>query len=162
MKKGIKQEVQNEEALEKFIEKVDVEKINAIKKEIEDYKKSLDGKEYAVALDKKNLLTFELFMKERVEWRAKESLGVKEIIKRIEACKKEGIQNGVCYFTNLEVEASHYFLMKWEGKGTKEIDQFITLWKIFEESLTLIHQDNAKMEEFKKLLAAAEQGIELE
>lgn len=158
----ISNEAQNEKTLEKFIKKVDSVKIEKIKKELENYKKSLDGKEYAVALDSKLLSEFEVYMTEKVEWKAKESLGVKEILKRIESCKKEGIKDGICYFTNLEVEASHYFLMKWEGKGSKEIDKFITLWKVFEESLTLIYQDNAKVKDLEKELAAAEQGIEAE
>jgi hypothetical protein len=151
----------NEEALEKFISKVDQEKVSSLKKEIEEYKESLSGKEYAVSIDKNILARFEKFMKQEVQWRSKEALGVLEIIKRIESIKKEGIKDGVGYFTNLEVEASHYFILKWEGKGEKEIADFITLWKTFEETLMLIHQDNAKFENLKKQLQAAEQGIEL-
>lgn len=153
---------QNEENLEKFISKVDQEKVESIKKDLEDYKSSLKDKEYAVSMDKDLLRRFERFMKEEVEWRSKEALGVTEILKRIEAVKKEGIKSGVAYFTNLEVEASHYFLMKWNGKGSSEINDFISLWKTFEESLTLIQQDNIVLKDLEKQLAAAEQGIELE
>ena len=152
----------NEETLEKFINNVDQEKVSSLKKEIEEYKASLSGKEYAVSLDKNILARFEKFMKQEVQWRSKEALGVLEILKRIESIKKEGIKDGVGYFTNLEVEASHYFILKWEGKGEKEIADFVTLWKTFEETLMLIHQDNAKFENLKKQLQAAEQGIELE
>ena len=152
----------NEETLEKFISNVDQEKVSNLKKEIEEYKASLSGKEYAVSLDKNILARFEKFMKQEVQWRSKEALGVLEILKRIESIKKEGIKDGVGYFTNLEVEASHYFILKWEGKGEKEIADFVTLWKTFEETLMLIHQDNAKFENLKKQLQAAEQGIELE
>jgi len=152
----------NEETLEKFISNVDQEKVSSLKKEIEEYKASLSGKEYAVSLDKNILARFEKFMKQEVQWRSKEALGVLEILKRIESIKKEGIKDGVGYFTNLEVEASHYFILKWEGKGEKEIADFVTLWKTFEETLMLIHQDNAKFENLKKQLQAAEQGIELE
>ena len=152
----------NEEVLEKFISKVDQEKVSSLKKEIEEYKESLSGKEYAVSIDKNILARFEKFMKQEVQWRSKEALGVLEILKRIESIKKEGIKDGVGYFTNLEVEASHYFILKWEGKGEKEIADFVTLWKTFEETLMLIHQDNAKFENLKKQLQAAEQGIELE
>jgi hypothetical protein len=152
----------NEETLEKFIRNVDQEKVENLKKEVEEYKSSLSGKEYAVSLDKNILARFEKFMKQEVQWRSKEALGVLEILKRIESIKKEGIKDGVGYFTNLEVEASHYFILKWEGKGEKEIADFVTLWKTFEETLMLIHQDNAKFENLKKQLQAAEQGIELE
>jgi hypothetical protein len=152
---------QTEAALEKFISKVDTVKVDSIKKKIDAYVNELKDKEYALSMDSKKLSTFETFMSEQVEWRSKEALGVKEILRRLDEVKKEGIQNGAIYFTNLEVEASHYFLMKWNGKGSKEVDLFISLWKTFEESLILVQQDNAKMEELKKELSAAEQGLEL-
>jgi len=97
-----------------------------------------------------------------VEWRSKEALGVTEILKRIEAVKKEGIKDGVAYLTNLEVEASHYFLMKWSGKGASEVKDFISLWKTFEETLALIQQDNAVVKDLEQQLAAAEQGVVIE
>jgi len=153
---------QNEENLEKFISKVDQEKVESIKNDLENYKTSLKDKEYAVSMSKDLLARFEKFMNEEVEWRSKEALGVTEIIKRISSIKKEGIKSGVVYFTNLEVEASHYFLMKWSGKGSEGINDFITLWKTFEETLVLIQQDNIVLKDLEKQLAAAEQGIELE
>lgn len=155
-------EMQNEEQLDKFITKVDQEKVESIKEDLENYKSSLKDKEYALSMDQNLLKKFENFMREEVEWRAKEALGVVEILKRIEAVKKEGIKDGVVYFTNLEIEASHYFLMKWNGKGEDGINDFISLWKTFEESLTLIQQDNLVLKDLEKQLAAAEQGIELE
>ena len=162
MAKKNQEAVAQEEALEKFISKVDTKKVESLKKQIEDYKNSLQGKEYAVSMDSGTLRRFEIFMREEVQWRSKEALGVMEILKRIQSVKKEGIKDGVGYFTNLEVEASHYFILKWEGKGEKEINDFISLWKTFEETLALIHQDNAKLKELEKQLQAAEQGIELE
>jgi hypothetical protein len=155
-------EAQNEAILDKFINKVDTEKVQSIKNDLDGYKESLKDKEYALSMSKDLLNRFEKFMKEEVEWRSKEALGVTEILKRIEAVKKEGIKDGVVYFTNLEIEASHYFLMKWNGKGSSEIGDFISLWKTFEESLTLIQQDNIVLKDLEKQLAAAEQGIELE
>jgi hypothetical protein len=109
-------EDQNEAVLEKFISNVDQEKVESIRKDLEGYKNSLKDKEYAVSMDKDLLRRFEQFMREDVEWRSKEALGVMEILKRIDSIKKEGIKDGVAYLTNLEVEASHYFLMKWAGK----------------------------------------------
>jgi hypothetical protein len=153
---------ENEQALEKFVSKVDTEKVETLKTQIEEHKKSLKNKEYAVSMDKSILARFEKFMRTEVEWRSKEALGVTEIIKRIESIKKEGIKDGVAYFTNLEVEASHYFILKWSGKGEKEINDFVSLWKTFEETLALIQQDNFFLKNLEKDLAAAEQGIEAE
>lgn len=155
-------EAQNEANLEKFISNVDQEKVASIKKDLEDFKKSLTNKEYAVSMDAALLKRFDNFMNEEVEWRSKEALGVTEIIKRIEAIKKEGIKDGVAYLTNLEVEASHYFIMKWAGKGASEVKDFISLWKTFEETLALIQQDNAVVKDLEQQLAAAEQGLSIE
>jgi hypothetical protein len=155
-------EEQNEAILDKFITNVDQEKVDSIRKDLEDFKKSLTNKEYAVSMDAKLLKRFDSFMNEEVEWRSKEALGVTEILKRIEAVKKEGIKDGVAYLTNLEVEASHYFLMKWSGKGSSEVKSFISLWKTFEETLALIQQDNAVVKDLEQQLAAAEQGLVIE
>ena len=152
---------ENEKVLEKYIDKVDQKKVEDLKKKIEESKKSLQGKEYAVSMNAGILDRFEIFMRNEVEWRSKEALGVTEILKRIDFIKKEGLKDGVGYFTNLEVEASHYFILKWNGKGEKEINDFITLWKTFEETLMLIHQDNSKLKDLEQEFSAAEQGIEL-
>jgi hypothetical protein len=155
-------EAQNEAKLEKFISNVDTEKVKSIKDDLENYKASLKNKEYAVSMSDTLLHRFDVYMNEEVQWRSKEALGVKEIIKRIDEVKSEGIKDGVVYFTNLEVEASHYFVLKMEGKGKGEIDSFVSLWKTFEETLALIQQDNLVVKDLEQQLAAAEQGIELE
>jgi hypothetical protein len=85
-------EVQNEANLEKFISNVDQEKVASIRKDLEDFKKSLTNKEYAVSMDAALLKRFDNFMNEEVEWRSKEALGVTEIIKRIEAIKKKELR----------------------------------------------------------------------
>jgi hypothetical protein len=156
------EELANEEKIEQVFQKIDQEKLDELTKELDEVITELDGKEYAVSMDANILKSFEKFMNEKVEWRSKEALGVKEILKRVEKVKKEGIKDGVCYFTNLEIEASHYFIMKWSGTGSKEIDQFVTLWKTFEESLILVQQDNIRKNNLEKELAAAAQGISAE
>lgn len=153
------EELINEEKIEQVFLKIDQEKIDQLTKELDEVISELNGKEYAVSMDQKTLKSFENFMNEKVEWRSKEALGIREIMKRIENVKKEGIKDGVCYFTNLEIEASHYFIMKWNGTGSKEIDQFVTLWKTFEESLILVQQDNIRKNNLEKELAAVSQGI---
>jgi hypothetical protein len=155
-------EAQNEATLEKYISKIDTVKVESIKKDLENYKASLKDKEYAVSMSDSLLHRFENYMREEVQWRSKEALGVKEILKRINEVKSEGIKDGVVYFTNLEVEASHYFVLKMEGRGEKEIESFVTLWKTLEETLMLIQQDNMVVKDLEQQLAAAEQGIEIE
>jgi hypothetical protein len=155
-------EIDNEEKIDLVFQKIDQKKVDQLTQELDELIAELDGKEYAVSLNENTLRDFENFMNKKVTWRSKESLGVKEILRRIEKVKKEGIKGGVCYFTNLEIEASHYFLMKWEGQGSKEVDQFISLWKTFEESLILVQQDNMKKNNLEKELAAVSQGIATE
>jgi hypothetical protein len=153
------EELVNDEKIEKVFQKIDQERVDQLTKELDEVIEELSGKEYAVSVDENTLKSFEKFLTEKVEWRSKEALGVKEILKRIEKIKKEGIKDGVCYFTNLEIEASHYFIMRWNGTGSKDIDQFIALWKTFEESLILVQQDNMRKNNIEKELAAASQGI---
>jgi hypothetical protein len=152
----------NEEKIEQVFQKIDQEKVDQLTQELDQVIAELDNKEYAVSMDSNTLKSFEKFLNEKVEWRSKEALGVKEILKRVEKIKKEGIKDGVCYFTNLEIEASHYFILKWSGVGSKEIEQFISLWKTFEETLVLVQQDNMRKNNLEKELAAASQGISAE
>lgn len=156
------EEMANEEKIEQVFQKIDQEKIDKLTKELDEVISELNGKEYAVSMETKTLKSLEKFMNEKVQWRSKEALGVKEILKRIESVKKEGIKDGVCYFTNLEIEATHYFIMKWEGKGSEEIENFVALWKTFEESLILVQQDNVRKNNLEKELAAISQGISAE
>ena len=156
------QELENEAVLESYLSKVDQNKVENLKKEIEKYKKDLTGKEYAVPMSAKGLELYEKYMTENVEWRGKEGLGVIEISKRIQSIKKEGLKDEVCYMSNLEIEASHYFLMKWNGKGTEGVEDYIKLLRGFEESLMLIQQDNLNLKEIEQKLSAAEQGLELQ
>ena len=48
-----------------------------------------------------------------------------------------------------------------EGTGESRIDNFVALWKTFEETLVLIQQDNVVVKDLEQQLAAAEQGLEL-
>lgn len=141
---------------------VDEDKVNSLSKKYEEYRKSLEDKEYATSLTEDQLERFEKYASEEVIWKGKEALGVVEIMKKIKSAKKEGRKNGVYYFNNLVVEASHYFLNKWEGKGEKDAKEFVAIIRSFEETLSLIREDNKKAEEMKKELAAAQQGLELE
>lgn len=141
---------------------VNEEKVSMLQKKFDEFQKSLEGKEYAISLKESQLDRFSRYVSDEISWKGKEALGVVEIMKRVRAAKKEGIKSGVYYFTALEIEASHYFLNKFEGKGEKEAKDFISMIKAFEESLSLIREDNQSLEKIKKELAAAQQGIELE
>jgi hypothetical protein len=146
-------EAQNEATLEKYISKVDTVKVESIKKDLENYKASLKDKEYAVSMSDSLLHRFENYMREEVQWRSKEALGVKEILKRINEVKSEGIKDGVVYFTNLEVEASHYFVLKMEGIGEKEIESFRKTVKALQSDPDFIRKRNEGVRNSEKLKA---------
>jgi hypothetical protein len=156
----VAKKVENDEVIQMI--KVDEDKVETLSKKYIEYCDSLENKEYAVALTEEQLGKLSTYISEEVSWKGKEALGVVEILKRISIVEKEGRKNGVYYFASLEVEASHYFINKMEGKGQKYAKEFVALIKSFEETLSLIQEDSKKAEHMKKELAAAQQGIELE
>jgi glutaredoxin 2 len=72
----------------------------------------------------------------------------------------DGIKNNVIFMSALEIEATHYFLNKFTGKGDSLAKDFIKIFKSFEQSLNNIGQDNKELDDLRKDLSAAQQGIE--
>ena len=137
---------------------IDEEKVESLKKEIEAKAADLSKKVYAVGFGTSELEIFEEFIN-NVQWKGKEALGILEISKKIDFIKNEGIKNGVVFFTALEIEASHYFLNKYENKGKGSASEFIRIFKALEQALSGVHIDNRDYENLKKELAATEQGL---
>jgi hypothetical protein len=151
--------IQNPEAI---LARVDDKKVTELKAKLEAYKKSLTEKEYALAINEEQLLAIRDFMNEEVSWKGQEAFGIVKIAKALTDANTEGINNGVVYFSNLVIEATHYFLNRWEGKGVKQASIVNDLINTFSETLTMVHQDNLLIKDFEKEIAAAEQGIEAE
>jgi hypothetical protein len=61
----------------------------------------------------------------------------------------------------LPLEATHYFLSKSKGTGLKSAEDFIKLFKAFDQALSDAKEDAATVKELEKQLAAAMQGISL-
>ena len=140
--------------------KIDQKKLDKIQKDLEDMKLEISTKEYLVKMDIDTLEFLENFMNFKVSWKGKEALGVSEILKKIDQIKKEDIKNNSVFMTNLQIEATHYFLTKYEGNGSSEIYDLITLLKSIENSLQLVASDNKRVKDLEKELVAAQQGIE--
>jgi len=147
---------------EKVFTLIDQEKIDNFKKEYENVATNLRKKEYALEIDANQLLFLKNYMTETVSWRGKEALGVIEILKTVRRSEEEGINDGVVYFKNLEVEASHYFLNKYEGKGEANAILVKDILDSLERTLTLISADNNELKELEIKIKAAQQGIEAE
>lgn len=143
-----------------FIDTLDHKKIASLEKTLSDLKEKNSNKVYAVKLDGKGLDTLIDFIENQAEWSQTESLGVIEIHKTLTEIKKEGVKNSTIFLNALPLEATHYFLSKIKGKGLKEAEKFISLYKPFSIALEEIKKDASEIQSVEKDLAAAQQGIE--
>ncbi len=140
---------------------VDSELVESIEKQIQDKKEELKSKVYAVTCSDSVFTEYETFMREKAEWNSTEALGVIEINKQIARIKKEGIKDGVIYLGALPLEASHYFLSKSKGTGLNSAENFIKMYKVFDQALNDAKTDASSIKDLEKQLAAAIQGITL-
>jgi hypothetical protein len=147
----------SEEVLQEVV--IDEAKVAALQKALEAKTADLSNKVYAVSMDSASL---EIYSKviESITWRGKEGLGILEITKKLEEVKNKGISNDVIFLNALTIEASHYFLNRYESSGSGNAESFIDLFKKLEQALSNISQDNKDLEDLKKDLAAAQQGLE--
>jgi|694.fasta_scaffold97393_2 hypothetical protein len=140
---------------------IDEAKIAELQKQVDKKASELSDKSYAVSMTNEDLEVYSTLINE-VEWRGKEALGILEIAKKIEDITKEGIKNNAVFMNALQIEATHYFLNKFSGKGNLLASKFIKVFKSFEQALGGISQDNKELDDLRKELAAAQQGLESE
>ena len=140
---------------------VDEEKVQRIEKELEEKIEESRKKVYAVSMDTEAFQAFKKYITESAEWSSTESIGIVEISKSISKIEKEGIKDNMVYMSSLTLEASHYFISKSRGKGLDEAKNFIKLYKPIDIALNDVKEDNRNIEETRKRLNAAQQGIEL-
>ena len=141
---------------------IDQDKIDRLEKEYDALKLEISTKEYVVKMTPEILDFYIEFMANSAPWKGKEALGVFEINQKIREIKADGIKNGVVFMKNLHIEAGHYFLTKYEGKGYSGVESFVSLIKAIENALVLVGADNKKLKDVEKELHAAQQGLEME
>jgi hypothetical protein len=146
---------------ETMLSSMDHDLINELEEEIASRKEEIRNKLYAVSCTKDLFDEYETFIKEKAEWNSTEALGVVEISKQIEKIKKEGIKDNTIYLGALPLEASHYFLSKSRGRGLKEAQDFIKIYKAFDIALNDAKKDASGVKDLEKRLAAAMQGLDL-
>ena len=61
---------------------------------------------------------------------------------------------------SLPLEATHYFLSKVKGKGLKEAQSYIDLFKPISIALEEVKKDAEAIQSLEKDLVAAQQGIQ--
>lgn len=140
---------------------VDEEKVERLQKELDEKIEESRKKVYAVSMDSEVFQGFKKYITEEAEWSSTESIGIVEISKSIAKIEKEGIKDNMVYMTSLTLEASHYFVSKSRGKGLEEAKNFIKLYKPIDIALNDVKEDNRQIEDIRKKLNAAQQGIEL-
>lgn len=141
---------------------IDMDKVNSLTEKLEKAKAANAAKEYVVKMTPGLLEFYSNFMKHQVPWKGMEALGIAKIVSQIEKYKSSGLKNSVMYMNNLHIEATHYFLNKYEGKGDSLVDSYLELMENMNAALQLVGADNQKTREIEKELAAAQQGLDME
>jgi hypothetical protein len=147
----------SEEVLQEVV--IDEAKVAALQKALDAKMEELSNKVYAVSMNAASLETY-LKVIESVTWKGKEGLGIMEITKKLNEIGNKGISNDVIFLNALTIEASHYFLNRYESTGSSNAENFIDLFKKLEQALSAVSQDNKDLEDLNKDLAAAQQGLE--
>ena len=143
-----------------FIDKLDHKKIKSLEDQIKDLKEKTSKKVYAVKMTADLLVTLIDFVEKNAEWSQTESLGVIEVHKILTGLKKEGVKDNTIFIESLPLEATHYFLSKVRGKGLKEAQSFISLFKPISIALEEVKRDAEAIQSIEKDLVAAQQVIE--
>lgn len=147
----------SEEVLQEVV--IDEAKVAALQKALDAKMEELSGKVYAVSMNAASLAVYSKVI-ESVTWKGKEGLGILEITKKLNEIESKGISNDVIFLNALTIEASHYFLNRYESTGSSNAESFIDLFKKLEQALSAVSQDNKDLEDLNKDLAAAQQGLE--
>lgn len=143
-----------------FIDTLDHKKIKSIEDQIKDLKEKNSKKVYAVKMTADLLVTLIDFIEKNAEWSQTESLGVIEVHKILSSIKKGGVKDNTIFIESLPLEATHYFLTKVRGKGLKEAQNFIALFKPISIALEEVKKDAEAIQSLEKDLVAAQQGIQ--
>lgn len=147
----------SEEILQEVV--IDEAKVASAQKALDLKMEELSEKVYAVSMNSSSLEVYSNVI-ESIKWKGKESLGILEITKKLKEIKSKGISNDAIFLDALTIEASHYFLNKYESSGSDDAFKFIDLFKKIEQALSLVSHDNKDLENLNKELSAAQQGLE--
>ena len=144
---------------ENFIGNIDNELVEKLQSKLDDKKKEIRSKVYAISCDPSIFALWKTYILEKAEWNSTEALGIIELEKQINKIEKEGIKDNTIYLTALHLEASHYFISKSKGNGIEDAKRFISVYKPFDQALNEAKKDAIEVKDIEKDLAAAMQGI---
>lgn len=154
--------------MEKTLEQIEENMANSIdtkackeaEEAFEKERSAQKNKLYAVELSLKNLDAFEDFIKNKAKWQGAESLGVLELVKRIEKIRKDGIKDNVCYMNNLEIDAANHFLGRHIAEGYDEAREFFSYFKPLNQALGKVKADTEALKTLENKMNALRQGIQ--
>ena len=140
---------------------IDEEKVKNLTDAVFQKEKELDKKVYGISMTARRLQVYNNII-QSLKWRGKEALGIIEICKKINEITNKGISNDIIFMKALEIEATHYFLNRYESSTYKDATEFIDLYNSFDVALNNISADNKDLADLKKELAGAQQGLNME
>jgi len=144
-----------------FINKIDHDKVKSIEDQIKNLKENNSKKVYAVKMTAELLGNLINFIEKDAEWNQAEALGIIEIHKVLVKVKKGGVKDGTIFMEGLPLEATHYFISKSKGKGLREAEKFLDLYKPLSIALEEVKKDAEAIKSLEKDLVAVQQGLEV-
>ncbi len=144
-----------------FVSTLDDALIKELTEKLDSKKSEIRTKVYAVSCTKEIFSVYTDFIRNKAEWASTEALGVIQINKEIQKIEKDGIKDNVIFLGALPLEASHYFISKSRGTGIESANEFITLYKAFDQALSDAKKDASEVKDIEAQLNAAMQGISL-
>lgn len=140
---------------------LDQELINSLKLSLEDSKKELSEKYYAVSMTEENLSLLKNFFLNDAPWRGLESIGIIEATRILNVTVIE--KGNVIMLKSTEVQAIHYFLSNNSGKGldsaTLSVNLIKGVWSALNETLERVKMDSARVSAIEEQYKKAQQGI---
>jgi hypothetical protein len=138
--------------------------IDQAQKDLEDLRKELDTKKYLVDVDTKDIEMLKSFIANDATWKFTESLGIKEVQKEL-----NDLKDGKLFTKALAIEAIYYYMSKVEGAGEKpntvafpNIDDYLRCLKAITNAVERIKADSEKIREAEFILAARQEGIDVD
>jgi hypothetical protein len=139
---------------------VNAEMLEKATKELEDFAKSLEGKQYAINVgDHDTLDEFVDFIENKAEWKGAESRGIEKLYTKL---KDAELTSEHIFLSALEIEGLHYFLSKNSGTGVASAAKHLKLDKIVAAGLAIIKGDNQKLMKLEGSRDAIRHGIQMD
>lgn len=134
-----------------------------VEKEIEKKNAELENKLYIIEGGVSTANDLINFLEHEADWKFTESMGIIEAVKEITKARENVSKAKVnaLLFSPLTIEATYYFLTKYEGKGLDQAKYYYEkLLKPVSEALSRSKADRTQLDQMQRDLATIENAIE--